>query len=170
MQSTALTTFLQDSKNSNLNIQSAVCGQLNNILFDSSLVINGRRPSFMGIEKSNGTMVVISNWLSHPNLSPTDGWCLVRDKIRLKDRQTPPFDVFSAGADRGERCCNPWLNILKLWGQGTGGLSALFADFQFESPYRSLHVVLLQTDSPSNCQLRRTKEVRSAGKDKRYRP
>ena len=134
MQSTALTTFLQDSKNSNLNIQSAVCGQLNNILFDSSLVINGRRPSFMGIEKSNGTMVVISNWLSHPNLSPTDGWCLVRDKIRLKDRQTPPFDVFSAGADRGERCCNPWLNILKLWGQGTGGLSALFADFQFECP------------------------------------
>ena len=108
MQSTALTTFLQDSKNSNLNIQSAVCGQLNNILFDSSLVINGRRPSFMGIEKSNGTMVVISNWLSHPNLSPTDGWCLVRDKIRLKDRQTPPFDVFSAGADRGERC---WLSL-----------------------------------------------------------
>ena len=70
MQSTALTTFLQDSKNANLNIQSAVCGQLNNIPFDSSLVINGRRPSVMGIEKSNGMMVVISNWLSHPNLSP----------------------------------------------------------------------------------------------------
>ena len=70
MQSTALTTFLQDSKNANLNILSAVCGQLNNIPFDSSLVINGRRPSVMGIEKSNGMMVVISNWLSHPNLSP----------------------------------------------------------------------------------------------------
>ena len=36
-------------------------GQLNNIPFDSSLVINGRRPSVMGIEKSNGMMVVISN-------------------------------------------------------------------------------------------------------------
>lgn len=93
MQSTALTTFLQDSKNANLNIQSAVCGQLNNIPFDSSLVINGRRPSFMGIEKSNGMMVVISNWLSHPNLSPTDGWCLARAKIGPRDRQTPPFNV-----------------------------------------------------------------------------
>ena len=61
MQSTTLTTFLQDSKNSNMNIQSVVCGQLNNILFDSSMVINGRRLSFMGIEKSNGMMVVISN-------------------------------------------------------------------------------------------------------------
>ena len=111
MQSTALTTFLQDSKTSNLNIQTAVCGQLNNILFDSSLVINGRRPSFMGIEKSNGTMVVISNWLSHPNLSPTDGWCLARAKILCKDLQTPAFDVFSAGADREERC---WLSLVQV--------------------------------------------------------
>ena len=146
MQSTALTTFLQDSKNSNLNIQSAVCGQLNNILFDSSLVINGRRPSFMGIEKSNGTMVVISNWLSHPNLSPTDGWCLVRDKIRLKDRQTPPFDVFSAGADRGERCCTVILGSIS-WnyeGRAQEGCQPYLQIFNLSVPAatRVLHAVL----------------------------
>ena len=129
MQSTALTTFLQDSKNSNLNIQTAVCGQLNNILFDSSLVINGRRPSFMGIEKSNGTMVVISNWLSHPNLSPTDGWCLARAKILCKDLQTPALM-----RQRGALLIIPGTILDTIGGQGTGGLSALFADFQFECP------------------------------------
>ena len=133
MQSTALTTFLQDSKNANLNIQSAVCGQLNNIPFDSSLVINGRRPSVMGIEKSNGMMVVISNWLSHPNLSPRltdDVWLGPRLVPRIARRHplmsTPA--VFSCW-------WSSWSKFLKQAGSLiTGGPSALFADFQFECP------------------------------------
>ena len=134
MQSTALTTFLQDSKNANLNIQSAVCGQLNNIPFDSSLVINGRRPSFMGIEKSNGMMVVISNWLSHPNLSPTDGWCLARAKIGLRDRQTPPFNVCTSSIQLLMILAVQVLVRGRAGSLITGGPSALFADFQFECP------------------------------------
>ena len=154
MQSTALTTFLQDSKNSNLNIQTAVCGQLNNILFDSSLVINGRRPSFMGIEKSNGTMVVISNWLSHTNLSPTDGWCLARAKRLCKALQTPA--LMSSQLEETERRGDypwhyPW-NYRRAGHRRAVSLICRFSiwvSLQLPASCRVLHAVL----SPRVCRL-----------------